>query len=228
MKRRIITILLVLMLIAGAAIILYPTVSEFLAKRAQTRAIADYEKMIQQLDPADYSRYFEQAEQYNERIRSIPYPFMYYDRVEGYNDCLNFDSTGIMGYIDIPKLRLELPICHGTEEQALERSAGHLQGSSLPIGGPGTHAVISAHRGLPSAKLFSELDKLAVGDTFTITVLDRVMTYRVDRIVTVLPTEVDDLYISEGEDLCTLLTCTPYGINSHRLLVRGTRVQNEP
>ena len=224
MKRRIITVLLVLMLLAGAVLLLYPTVSDYLARRAQSRAIADYEAAMRNLDPADYSRIFEAAEKYNEALSRLNFPFVQYDSVPGYEDCLNIDGSGVMGYVDIPKLKLELPVMHGTDEQVLQRSAGHFQGSSLPIGGPGTHSVISAHRGLPSAKLFSSLDKLAVGDTFTVTVLDRVMTYRIDQILTVLPSETDPLRVIGGEDHCTLLTCTPYGVNSHRLLVRGTRV----
>ena len=130
-----------------------------------------------------------------------------------------------MGYITISKIGVELPICHGTGDSVLQITAGHLEGTSLPVGGASTHAVISAHRGLPSAKLFTNLDQLEVGDTFTITVLDRVLTYEVDKISIVLPTETDELKITEGKDYVTLMTCTPYGINTHRLLVRGRRVE---
>ena len=146
--------------------------------------------------------------------------------MEGYFDLLNVTGNGIMGYIDIPKIGVELPIYHGTSEGVLQIAVGHIQGTSLPTGGEGTHCVLSAHRGLPSAKLFTDLDKMTEGDTFTLNVIDRVLTYQVDQILIVLPSEVEPLYTVEGEDYCTLVTCTPYGINSHRMLVRGTRIDN--
>ena len=147
-------------------------------------------------------------------------------QIKNYNSVLNLGGTGIMGYISIPKLQVELPIYHGTAEPVLQVAVGHLEGTSLPIGGIGNHSVLSAHSGLPRAKLFTDLNKMEIGDTFSITVLDRELTYQVDQILVVEPRDVEALYPVEGRDLCTLITCTPYGINSHRLLVRGQRVEN--
>ena len=213
------------MFFIGLTVLLYPTIADYINSKTQSRAIADYEAAIRSLDPEDYSAYFEAAEEYNRRIAAVSFPFMNYDRVEGYESILNVGGNGIIGYIDIDKIRVELPIYHGTDDAVLARAAGHLKGSSLPIGGVGTHSVISAHRGLPSAKLFTNIDKVDVGDTFRITVLNRVLTYEVDQILIVLPEDVDELYCVEGEDYCTLVTCTPYGINTHRLLVRGKRIE---
>lgn len=178
------------------------------------------------MEPEDYSHFFAAAEEYNEQMAKVAFPLMNYDQVEGYDDALNVSGTGIIGYIQIPKIDIALPIYHGTSEGVLQIAVGHLEGTSLPTGGEGTHCVLSAHRGLPSARLFTDLDKMEIGDTFTITVLDRLMTYEVDQILIVEPYEVNELYVVEGEDLCTLITCTPYGINSHRMLVRGHRVDN--
>lgn len=171
-----------------------------------------------------YTAYFEAADAYNQRLAATPNSFFTPEQVSGYDETLDVSGTGIMGYITIPRIGVELPVYHGTSDGVLQVAAGHLEGSSLPVGGAGTHAVISAHRGLPSAKLFTNLDELEAGDTFTITVLDRVLTYEVDRISIVLPTETDLLQPVEGQDYVTLMTCTPYGINTHRLLVRGHRV----
>ena len=165
------------------------------------------------------------ADAYNRQLNTTPNSFYKPDLVSGYAQTLDISGTGIMGYITIPKISVELPIYHGTDEGVLQVAAGHLEGSSLPVGGAGTYAVISAHRGLPSAKLFTNLDELEVGDRFTITVLNRVLTYEVDQISIVLPTEIDQLLPTEGMDYVTLMTCTPYGINTHRLLVRGKRVE---
>ena len=165
------------------------------------------------------------ADAYNRQLNTTPNSFYKPDLVSGYAQTLDISGTGIIGYITIPKISVELPIYHGTDEGVLQVAAGHLEGSSLPVGGAGTHAVISAHRGLPSAKLFTNLDELEVGDRFTITVLNRVLTYEVDQISIVLPTEIDQLLPTEGMDYVTLMTCTPYGINTHRLLVRGKRVE---
>jgi sortase A len=151
---------------------------------------------------------------------------MYYDQVSGYEDILNVAGTGIMGYIEIPKIEVSLPVYHGTSESVLQMAVGHLEGTCLPVGGESTHSVLSAHRGLPSARLFTDLNKLEVGDVFMVTVLDRLLTYEVDQIMIVEPQDVKPLGVREGEDLCTLLTCTPYGINTHRLLVRGHRIEN--
>ena len=220
------TIILLLMLIIGLSLILYPTVADWWNSFHQSRAIANYDTMLSEMTDEDYSHLFEDAQVYNEKLRQLDYPLMYYDEIEGYDDLLNFTGTGIMGYLDIPAINVELPIYHGTSEAVLQFAAGHVEGSSLPTGGESTHSLISAHRGLPSAKLFTDLDKLQVGDIFMMTIVDRVLTYEVDQILVVLPHEVEALYVEEGEDYCTLVTCTPYGINTHRILVRGTRIDN--
>lgn len=224
-KRDYSTIILVLIFFIGLSVLLYPTISNYWNSKVQSRAIVDYEAMLANLTPEDYSAVFAEADAYNAQIRQINYPLMYHEQVPGYEETLNVAGTGIMGYITIEKLQVELPVYHGTSDAVLNVACGHVQGSSLPVGGPSTHAVLSAHRGLPSAKLFTDLDKLEIGDVFTITVLDRVLTYQIDKIQIVMPNEVEGLYVTEGEDYCTLVTCTPYGINTHRLLVRGTRVE---
>ncbi len=224
-KRDYSNIILVLIFFIGLSVLLYPTVSDYWNSKVQSRAIVDYEAMLKDLTPEDYTAVFAQADQYNEQIRQIAYPLMYHDQVPGYEETLNVTGNGIMGYVTIPKIQVELPVYHGTGEAVLNVASGHVQGTSLPVGGLSTHAVLSAHRGLPSARLFTDLDKLEVGDVFTITVLDRLLTYQIDKIQIVRPNEVDALYVTEGEDYCTLVTCTPYGINTHRLLVRGTRVE---
>ena len=224
-KRDYSNILLVLIFFIGLSVLLYPAVSDWWNSKVQSRAIVDYEAMLKNMTPEDYTDVFAAADEYNDQIRQIAFPLMYYDQVPGYEEALNVTGNGIMGYITIEKLLVELPIYHGTSEAVLNIACGHVQGTSLPVGGPSTHAVLSAHRGLPSARLFTDLDKMEVGDVFTVTVLDRVLTYQVDQILIVKPNEVDELYVKEGEDYCTLVTCTPYGINSHRMLVRGTRVE---
>lgn len=218
-------LILVLIFLIGLSVLLYPTVSDWWNSKVQSRAIVDYEAMLKDLAPEDYTKVFAEADDYNHRLRQISFPLMYYDQVEGYEQTLNVTGNGIMGYITIDKIKVELPIYHGTSESVLNIACGHVEGTSLPVGGPSTHAVLSAHRGLPSAKLFTDLDKMEVGDVFTVTVLDRVLTYQIDQILIVKPHEVDALYVTEGEDFCTLITCTPYGINSHRMLVRGCRVE---
>lgn len=223
MKRRFSNIILVLIFLVGLSILLYPTVSNYINQKNQSRVVAAYNETVSNMTEEDYSSYFEKAHAYNEALSATTDGFYNADTVGDYENTLNLGS-GIMGYITIKKLGVELPIYHGTDDEVLEIAAGHLEGSSFPVGGESTHAVISAHRGLPSAKLFTDLDKMEVGDTFTITVLNEVLTYEVDNISIVLPTEVDQLQIEEGKDLCTLMTCTPYGINTHRLLVRGHRV----
>ncbi len=201
---------------------LYPTLSDYVNQQHQTRAVATYAEDVDKLTDADYCAYFEAADAFNAQIAADPDALYFPDRFPSYESTLDVTGTGIMGYITIEKDRRELPIYHGTSDSVLQIAAGHLEGTSLPVGGGSTHAVISAHRGLPSAKLFTNLDRLEVGDTFTITVLDRVLTYEVDQISIVLPTETDNLKVVDGKDYVTLMTCTPYGINTHRLLVRGT------
>ncbi len=226
MKKNRSTIILILIFLVGLSVMLYPTVSDYINQKNQSRAVASYSEEVENLSDVDYQAYFDAADDYNRRLAETPDAFYRPEEVSGYTDTLDVSGTGIMGYITIPKIGVELPIYHGTSDGVLQVAAGHLEGSSLPVGGAGTHAVISAHRGLPSAKLFTNLDELEVGDTFTITVLDRVLTYEVDQISIVLPTETDLLQPVEGKDYVTLMTCTPYGINTHRLLVRGKRIEN--
>ena len=226
MKKNRSNIILILIFLVGLSVMLYPTVSDYINQKNQSRAVASYSEEVENLSDVDYQAYFDAADDYNRRLAETPDAFYRPDEVSGYTDTLDVSGTGIMGYITIPKIGVELPIYHGTSDGVLQVAAGHLEGSSLPVGGAGTHAVISAHRGLPSAKLFTNLDELEAGDTFTITVLDRVLTYEVDQISIVLPTETDLLQPVEGKDYVTLMTCTPYGINTHRLLVRGKRIEN--
>ena len=225
MRKNLSTIILILIFLVGLSVMLYPSVSDAVNRKHQSRAVAGYAEEVEQLSDADYQTYFDAADAYNRQLNTTPNAFYKPDLVSGYAQTLDISGTGIMGYITIPKISVELPIYHGTDEGVLQVAAGHLEGSSLPVGGAGTHAVISAHRGLPSAKLFTNLDELEVGDRFTITVLNRVLTYEVDQISIVLPTEIDQLLPTEGMDYVTLMPCTPYGINTHRLLVRGKRVE---
>ena len=224
MRKNLSTIILILIFLVGLSVMLYPSVSDAVNRKHQSRAVASYAEEVEQLSDADYQTYFDAADAYNRQLNTTPNAFYKPDLVSGYAQTLDISGTGIMGYITIPKISVELPIYHGTDEGVLQVAAGHLEGSSLPVGGAGTHAAISAHRGLPSAKLFTNLDELEVGDRFTITVLNRVLTYEVDQISIVLPTEIDQLLPTEGMDYVTLMTCTPYGINTHRLLVRGRRI----
>ena len=226
MKNNKIGILLVLMLFVGVCGLLYPSVSQYWNSKTQTRAVENYREILNALQPEDYEAYFQEAETYNNELSKLSSPLLDYRKLKGYNSILNVGGNGVMGYVSIPKLGVELPLYHGISAEVLNIACGHLEGTSLPVGGESTHCVLSAHRGLPHAKLFTELDKMEVGDTFTITVLDRTITYQVDQIKVVRPDEINDIQIVPGEDLCTLLTCTPYGINSHRLLVRGTRIEN--
>jgi len=225
MRKNLSTIILILIFLVGLSVMLYPSVSDAVNRKHQSRAVAGYAEEVEQLSDADYQTYFDAADAYNRQLNTTPNAFYKPDLVSGYAQTLDISGTGIMGYITIPRIGVELPVYHGTDEGVLQVAAGHLEGSSLPVGGAGTHAVISAHRGLPSAKLFTNLDELEVGDRFTITVLNRVLTYEVDQISIVLPTEIDQLLPTEGMDYVTLMTCTPYGINTHRLLVRGKRVE---
>ena len=224
MKKNKSTIILILVFFVGLSVMLYPTISDYVNQRNQSRAVASYAQDVDKMTDADYSQYFDAADAFNAQVAANENALYRPDQLTGYADTLDITGTGIMGYITISKIGVELPIYHGTSDSVLQIAAGHLEGTSLPVGGASTHAVISAHRGLPSAKLFTNLDQLEVGDTFTITVLDRVLTYEVDNISIVLPTETDSLKVVDGKDYVTLMTCTPYGINTHRLLVRGRRI----
>lgn len=227
MRKHLSTIILVIVLVLGVMILLYPTVSDYWNSFHQSRAIASYLEQIENIDPVDYEKEWARAEQYNRELSGKPNRFMLSEEEYAeYETMLNLTGSGIMGYIEIPKISCSLPIYHGTDEAVLQIAVGHIEGTSLPTGGAGTHTVLSGHRGLPSARLFTDLDQMEEGDLFVIRVLDRVMTYMVDQILIVLPEEMDGLAIDPKEDYCTLVTCTPYGINSHRLLVRGKRTDN--
>ena len=220
------TIIMVLFFFMGLLIWLYPSISDFYNQKVQTKAIVDYESFLEEYTKEDYSELFEKAQEYNTKLQSLSEPYLMYDTLKNYDDIINVNNNGMMGYILIEKIKVELPIYHGTSEDVLNVGVGHLEGSSIPIGGIGTHSVLSAHRGLPSSKLFTDLNKLEIGDTFTITILDKIYTYQVDYIEIVEPEDIENLYIDSEKDYVTLMTCTPYGINSHRLLVRGTRIEN--
>lgn len=226
MKRDKVGIILVLMLFIGVCVLLYPSLSQYWNARTQTKAVENYQDILASLEKEDYGLLFEEAEKYNAELCALENPLYDYRLLEGYDEILNVSGTGVMGYLSIPKLGVDLPLYHGTSSAVLNIACGHLEGSSFPIGGNNTHSVLSAHRGLPHARLFTDLDKMELGDTFTVTILDRVVTYQVDQITVIKPEKTDEVRIIKGEDHCTLLTCTPYGINSHRLLVRGTRIEN--
>ena len=221
------TTLLILVLLAGLSLLLYPSLSDYWNSFHQTRAIATYAEKVANLNQDQYDEIWAAAESYNASLTDRVNAYLLSDaQKEEYQQLLNVSGLGVMGYIEIPSIDCSLPIYHGTEESALQIAVGHLEWSSLPVGGESTHCVLSGHRGLPSAKLFTNLDKLQTGDIFMLRVLDNVLTYEVDQILIVEPQETDALRIEEGKDYCTLVTCTPYGINTHRLLVRGHRIDN--
>lgn len=226
-KGKFISILLVLLLLVGLSLLLYPYVSNYWNSLHQTRAIAAYAEAVAKLDKDQYTEILSAAQAYNASLlgRDNTQP-LDGDRKEEYERILDVSGLGIMGYIEIPCIDCSLPIYHGADESVLQVAVGHMEWSSLPVGGESTHCVLSGHRGLPSAKLFTNLDKLQPGDTFILRVLDETLTYEVDQILIVEPQETGSLRIEEGKDYCTLVTCTPYGINTHRLLVRGHRVDN--
>ncbi len=228
MKNRKTTIVLLLVFLIGLSLLLYPTVSDYWNSFHQSQAIAGYAEAVSEMDETSYEQILAEAQSYNEGLLDKPNRYQPTEEENAlYENLLNISGSGIMSYIEIPTIGVSLPIYHGVEDTVLQIAIGHIEGSSLPVGGPSTHCVVSGHRGLPSAKLFTDLDKLVKGDTFLLRVLDEVLTYEVDQIHIVEPHEVDLLKIEEGQDLCTLVTCTPYGINSHRLLVRGHRIENQ-
>ena len=225
MRSRKTWIILTIGFLVGISVLFYPAFSDYWNSKTQSRAIVNYEAVLEYLEPEDYTAIFQAAYDYNAALREVDFPLLNYEQVPGYYDALKLDGTDIIGYVKIDKIGVELPVYHGTSEQVLNRGVGHLEGTSLPVGGESTHSVMSAHRGLPSAKLFTDLDRLEIGDTFQIIVLDQLLTYQVDQIKVITPKEINDLQIVEGKDYCTLFTCTPYGINTHRLLVRGIRIE---
>lgn len=220
------TIIMVLFFFVGLLVLLYPSISEFYNQKVQSKEIEDYEFILKKIDKKNYDDIFKEADEYNSSLRNLNDQFVDYRNLENYDEVLNVNNRGMIGYVSIEKIKVELPIFHGTSEKVLSNASGHLEGTSFPVGGTGTHSAISAHRGLASATLFTNLDKLEIGDTFTITVLDRLLTYEIDEILIVDPKDVNSLKIADDKDYVTLVTCTPYGINSHRLLVRGKRIEN--
>ena len=229
MKRIIINIFIGLIFLTGLSVLLYPTVSDYINELHSSRAIASYDNTVTEMAPEDYSKELEAAAAYNEYLANFSNlsaaATTETERDDSpYNELLNIGGNGIIGAIKIPVVKINLPIYHGTDESVLQVASGHYLGSSLPIGGESTHAILTGHRGLPSAKLFTDLDRLEEGDTFYIKVLGEILEYQIDQIEIVLPEEVDGLSITQGEDYVTLVTCTPYGINSHRMLIRGTRI----
>ena len=224
MQSRKYTIILRISFFIGLSVLLYPAISSFWNSKSQSEAIIDYEAMLAATKAEDYSHIFEAADAYNQALAEIEYPFVHHAQVPGYWETLDISGTGMMGYLTIKKINQELPVYHGTSNDVLSFAVGHFQGSSLPVGGESTHSVVSAHRGLPSAVLFTHLDRMEIGDTFTFTILDRTFTYEVDQIRIVEPHDTSLIQVEEGKDYCTLLTCTPYGINTQRLLVRGHQI----
>ena len=225
MRSRKVMIYLTIGFLVGVCVLLYPAFSNYWNSKTQSRAIVDYEAVLEYLEPEDYSALFRTAYDYNAALYQTEFPLRDFASVPGYYEALKIEGTSIIGYVKIDKIGVELPIYHGTTDEVLNKGVGHLEGSSLPVGGESTHSVMSAHRGLPSAKLFTDLDRLELGDTFQIIILDQILTYQVDQIKIITPREIEDLMIVEGMDYCTLFTCTPYGINTHRLLVRGIRIE---
>lgn len=227
LKKHGITLILIIILVTGVGLIAYPSVADYWNELHQAHAISGYAANLSHLKQDEYDRIIQDAEDYNQNMAATGIKQSLSDEEEQeYESLLKTDGSGIMGYITIPKINVFLPIYHGIDDTILETSIGHLEGTSLPVGGAGSHCVLIGHRGMPSAKLFSDLDQMEEGDRFTLTVLNETLTYEVDQIHTVLPDDWSDLQIEEGKDYCTLLTCTPYGVNTHRLLVRGHRVEN--
>lgn len=219
------TVLFILILFAGLSLLLYPSISNYWNSFHSTQAISNYTEEVANLDHQEYDDLWDAARKYNEELSRHGTAYRLTDeQTQQYETLLNVSGLGIMGSIEIPEIDVNLPIYHGTDESVLQVAVGHLEWSSLPIGGDGTHCVLSGHRGLPSAKLFTNLDQLEKGDTFLLRILDEVLTYEVDQILIVEPQETAALQIEHGKDYCTLITCTPYGINTHRLLVRGHRI----
>ena len=227
-KRHWSTVLLLIILLAGLGLLGYPTFADWWNSFHQSRAIAGYSEQVSKIDDAEYEKMLEDAREYNKTLleKGVGRFIMTDEEREEYNSLLDIDGSGIMGYVEIPKINVSLPIYHGTDEAVLQIAVDHIEGSSLPVGGEGTHCVISGHRGLPSAKLFTDLDQLTEGDIVQITVLDETLTYEIDQIRIVLPNELEELALDPKKDYLTLVTCTPYGINSHRMLVRGHRIDN--
>ncbi len=227
MKGKITTIILILLFLIGVSLLLYPTVSDYWNSLRQSRAIVDYLESVSNIDTGKYEAIMDEAKAFNEELKlRRNWHVLEDEHKEQYKKMLSVSEDGIMGYIEVPEINCNLPIYHGTDESVLQIAIGHLEWTHLPVGGEGTHSVLSGHRGLPSAKLFTNLNQLVIGDVFVIRVLNEVLTYEVDQIEVVDPDDTELLKAEEGKDYCTLVTCTPYGVNSHRLLVRGHRIEN--
>ena len=221
------TIILVVIFLAGLSLLLYPSFADYWNSFTQSRAISSYAKQVANIDDDAYDRMLEEARAYNRRLaaRGTSYKLTE-EELEEYNSILDVSGTGVIGYIEIPSVNIHLPVYHGTDDTVLQIAVGHLEWTSIPVGGENSHVALSGHRGLPSAKLFTDIDQMVIGDIFLLQILDETLTYEVDQIRIVLPEEMGDLRIEPGQDLCTLITCTPYGVNSHRMLVRGRRIAN--
>ncbi len=227
MKKSWTTVILVIILLLGVGIMLYPTVSDYWNSFHQSRVITEYAEHVAEMDESEYDKVIENAREYNKRLNAGAYsPRLDEEAAKDYNSQLDVAGTGVMGYIEIPKINCTLAIYHGTSDAVLQIGVGHIEGTSLPVGGVGTHCVVSGHRGLPSAKLFTNLDQLEEGDIFIMRVLNETLTYEVDQVLIVLPHETEALNVDPDKDYCTLVTCTPYAVNTHRLLVRGHRIEN--
>ena len=226
-RNNLLTFLMVTGLIVGIVLLVYPSVANYWNSFHQTQVLIEYNDVVSSMSKEDYKKFLDDAKEYNNKLAESGIIWNMSDsELEEYEKKLNINKNGIMGYISIPKVHIKLPIYHGTSESVLQVAIGHIEGSSLPVGGKGTHCIVSGHRGLPSAKLFTDVDKIKEGDTWTMTVLNETITYECDQIRIVEPEDLSELQIVEGEDLCTLVTCTPYGVNTHRLLIRGHRVAN--
>ena len=226
-KENRVTLIIAAVGLFGLGLILYPSVADWWNSFHQSRAVASYAQKVANLDTSEYDRILAEAEVYNNNLANNGINWIMSDEeIAAYEKELDITGTGIMGYITIPKIDVELPIYHGIDDAVLQIAIGHLSETSLPVGGPTTHCVVSGHRGLPSAKLFTDIDKLVEGDTWTVNILNKTLTYEVDQIRVVLPSDLSNLQLEQGKDYFTLVTCTPYGINTHRLLVRGHRVDN--
>lgn len=229
MKKHGSTVLLILILLIGLSLVLYPSISNWWNETRSSKVISDYSELVAEMDEAEYEQFWADAIAYNASRVGATNPYLLTPaQKELYPTLLNVDGNGVMGYVEIPSVGVTLPIYHTVNEDILQVAVGHVEWSDLPVGGEGTHSVLSGHRGLPSAKLFTDLDDLREGDLFMLRILDSLLTYEVDQILIVDPDDTDDLRQVPGQDLCTLVTCTPYGVNTHRLLVRGHRVENTP
>ena len=220
------TLIFLIVFFIGVCVFCYPMFSQYWNSRLHIDQITVYDDILSANETKDYTEEFNKAYKYNKKLNKLTFPLTQYKNLKNYDDIINVNGAGMMGYVSIDKIKVELPIYHGTSARVLNSAVGHMQGTSLPVGGKSTHSVLSAHRGLSSAKLFTDLGKLEVGDIFTVTVYDQKLTYQIDQVLIVEPNDITYLQVVNGEDYLTLVTCTPYGLNTHRLLVRGTRIEN--